>query len=567
MKRLKKPLSDNKSDGIKLLLLITILSISLAVLYINRTISYNRYDRIQFTSSGETLYANLYHPSHSLSFQSKHPLLIYAHGIGGQKDMDLRIPIEFTKRGFFVAALDYQGHGESGGNLNNINPETNVPAIAEDCSKLLDAIERMSIYTSKINSSQIGLIGHSLGGMIVLMNGALDNRFNATVAWAPLVDPDSIGFDFDPRFNDYFPVNLLNSSNSEDLLIIAHVNDPVVPYSSNALVAQQLTGCELINITESVIDGGHILFTNEVLIESIHWFEETFFHSETINGPISLSFLVNYILIFFSFIMLILTVLSLISFSSRFFSFEEDTKNSISKGESVQISKEEKRKQEAKIFIYISGFLLNLGLFLRFFGLRGLLLTPLIFFSILTALKLTSIYRTPKNERKRIKVKEILKSQVEGSSLAYSLLSTGFYTIMIIMFTIFYPFLFMWPADPSDFLLALLAYPLFLSLEIFYRKVIYPELYYVKSKRGILISLAAIVQAILFILMLPWAFSPAILFVHFIFFLVIVFNTIIFEKTQKISSGLIVSFFIIQIFSSAIISTALGIYPIMHTFG
>ena len=112
--------------------------------------------------------------------------------------MDLRIPIEFTKRGFFIASIDYQGHGESGGNLNNINSETGVPALAEDCINLLDVIENLPIYALKINSSQIGLIGHSLGGMVVLMNGALDERFNATVAWAPLVDPSTVGFHFDP---------------------------------------------------------------------------------------------------------------------------------------------------------------------------------------------------------------------------------------------------------------------------------------------------------------------------------------------------------------------------------
>ena len=42
-------------------------------------------------------------------------------GVNYIREPDLRIPIEFTKRGFYVVALDYQGHGESGGSLTNID--------------------------------------------------------------------------------------------------------------------------------------------------------------------------------------------------------------------------------------------------------------------------------------------------------------------------------------------------------------------------------------------------------------------------------------------------------------
>ncbi|MHA1329415.1 MAG: alpha/beta hydrolase family protein, partial [Promethearchaeota archaeon] len=104
----------NKNDKHRIFLLIgslIFLSISLTFLYFDRNQSYYKYERIQFESGNAILYANLYYPVKQLSFQKKHPLIISAHGLGSQRDLDLRIPVEFTKRGFFVATIDYQGHG------------------------------------------------------------------------------------------------------------------------------------------------------------------------------------------------------------------------------------------------------------------------------------------------------------------------------------------------------------------------------------------------------------------------------------------------------------------------
>ena len=103
----------------RIIILIILLVLSLSYLVYDRSFSYSRYERIDFQSSGSTLYANLYFPSKDLEFQEQRPLVIYCHGIGSQRDFDLRIPIELSKRGFYVAALDYQGHGESGGNIIN----------------------------------------------------------------------------------------------------------------------------------------------------------------------------------------------------------------------------------------------------------------------------------------------------------------------------------------------------------------------------------------------------------------------------------------------------------------
>ena len=105
---------ENKSRSMSLYVLILFLLFTFSILFINRSQSYIYYERIQFKSAGDKLYANLYYPSKDLDFQDKHPLIIYCHGIGAQRDIDLRIPIELTKRGFFVAEMAGGSFGHGG---------------------------------------------------------------------------------------------------------------------------------------------------------------------------------------------------------------------------------------------------------------------------------------------------------------------------------------------------------------------------------------------------------------------------------------------------------------------
>ncbi|MFX1281804.1 MAG: hypothetical protein ACFFA3_20815, partial [Promethearchaeota archaeon] len=92
---IKKKIKKKKH---KWFLVFTILffAISVCSLYAFRFESYLVYERIVFQSSNKTLYANLYHPIKELNFQQKTPLVIFAHGLGSQKDLDPRVPNELT---------------------------------------------------------------------------------------------------------------------------------------------------------------------------------------------------------------------------------------------------------------------------------------------------------------------------------------------------------------------------------------------------------------------------------------------------------------------------------------
>ncbi len=549
----------------KLLIFIILLIISLSILQLNKEISYNKYERVQFESSGAKLYANLYFPSKVLDFQESRPLVIYCHGIGSKRDFDLRIPIEFTKRGFYVAALDYQGHGESGGNINNIDPITDIPALAQDCSKLLDKLETLPFYRD-VNTSQVGLIGHSLGGMVVLMNQALDPRFKVTVGLAPLVnfEPPRFGFIYNEDFLTYIPVNLLNKENTKNLLIIHHINDEILDFTENALKAQQLTNCSLITMKGFMIGGAHQLFSNKVLIESINWFEYHFFNSKVINGPIFITFYWNYILITINIALLFIIVIYLTSISSKlFFRKEQGIEELNSDGYERLISNSHKKRQILKVVLSIGAFLLNWVIFERIFGLLGVLFASLNMILIYSLIKLINYLKKPKDNSVKPNIAKKIKSQLKLKYIIFTMLSTVYLIAIYMMFSFYYPFGFIWPSNfVVHFILGYFAFPVFLSIELLFRKVIYPQLSFLKSKGSknkVVIITTILVLISLMFLTKRLSYFPSLLFTFLIFVLVIIQNTKIFEKIKSFYPVVIISFSIIQIFFAAVISNAIGI--------
>jgi len=553
----------------KLLIFTIILIITLTWLDINKAQSYSKYERVQFESSGATLFANLYYPSKELEFQEKQPLIIYCHGIASKRDFDLRIPIEFTKRGFYLAALDYQGHGESGGNINNIDPITGIPALAQDCSRLLDKLETLPFY-SKINISQIGLIGHSLGGMVVLMNQALDPRFQVIVALAPLVNfiPPKYGFLYNEQLIDYIPVNLLNEENTNNLLIIMHLDDEALDFTENALKAQELTNCSVIPITGSLLGGGHQLFSDIVLINSINWFETHFFNSITINGPIIITFYLNYGLIFLNIILLFTIVISLISVSSRIiFRKKQKSEESDSLIYEPLLNTSNKRKQMLKTVLYIGTFLLNWVIFERIFGIKGVLYGSINIILLYTLIKIFLRFKKPKSERSKHKLLEFIKSQLNLKYIVFTIICTVYLIGIYMIFSYYYPFGFIWPSNfVVHITLGYLAFPVFLSIEILLRKVIYPKLNHLKSessKNRVLLITSIIIMISLMLLTMRISHFPSVLFMYIIFLLVIIQNTKILKNVKSFYPVIIISFSIIQIFFAAVLSNAIGVSIIL----
>ncbi len=543
--------------------------------------NYVYYERLSFESSGATIYANFFYPSHELTFQEKAPLVIFAHGFGSQKDLDPRIPNELTKRGFYVASIDYRGDGESTGHILDMNPQTyrnrtNVPAVAQDCSKLLDLIETLPVY-EKINSSQIGLVGHSLGGMVALMTSTFDKRFVATVTWAGLVNftASFFGISTTNPFMNYIPAKIVNETNPSNLLAIQSIYDDTVPYKKNALVLQKLTNCTLVNITQQLFLGAHYLFSDTVLINTINWFENIFFTSDTINGPIQLSYTYTLLLLGLCLMGLFLTTISIMIFILKYFHI----KNEIKCGGKIQSEKLECNtilsplRQSLKVLFYFISFLGIWFVPFLIFGISSLIITPIIIIIVYFITIMIKYYISSEKIGEKLslyielQLKKEIKSQFHKNVLLYSFSSTIIFLTLYITFSISYPFAFFSPVNILSFILAYTVYPFYLTMEYFYRKIIYPSLNFIRStsKKTLITSTLSIINIlILMILTYPVFIINSIMVSFLIFLAVMIMNSIIYEKTNKFSSVILNSFIIIQVFFGAAVSTILGIGSLIH---
>ncbi len=538
--------------SILLLIPLVFLAITASLFYFNRVQSYPFYERVQFNSAGSTLYANLYYPSKDLDFQDQHPLVIYAHGSGWQKDVDIRVALELTKRGFFVAGIDYHQHGESGGGLLDVDPNTGVLGIAQDCSKLLDAIEILDVYP-RINSSQIGLVGHSLGGMVVLMNGALDDRFTATISWAGVVNASFIGWELDA----YNPANLINNTAPQNLLLIHGYDDRTVNYEAHALLAQSLTGCTIINITDSFFSD-HYLISDTVLIETIKWYELVFFGSESINGPIELiSIPLLIIMIVFLLIAMCLTVLSIIIYYSKYLLKE--------KREPLTEAMDKKSNNKIialKFSIALISYIALWVLTITIFGLSAIYIAPFIIIGTYILYKLVIALKVKNVEISKESIKNEIKLQFNRGTVVYSVFAgvvfMGFY--YLIAFTI--PWTLLYPPDFASFIGSFLIFPLYLSSEIIYRKVLLPHTKFIKSqkKRTLFLTILILIIHMYFVFMSFWYDGyPATMAAFFAYLMASVMNSILYHKTKRFSSVIINSVIINGMFFGSAVPVLIGL--------
>ncbi|MEB3356798.1 MAG: alpha/beta fold hydrolase [Synechococcales bacterium] len=122
---------------------------------------------------------------------SRGPLVVISHGFGADRRFFSYLAYHLASNGLTVAALEHPGSnvawltgitlGEGGGGtLSEILPSTEFIERPRDISFLLDELQRLNRYSSvlrdQIDTDQVTVIGHSLGGYtaLALAGGILD---------------------------------------------------------------------------------------------------------------------------------------------------------------------------------------------------------------------------------------------------------------------------------------------------------------------------------------------------------------------------------------------------------
>lgn len=178
------------------------------------------------------------------------PLLIICHGFVGSRIRVNRLFVEaarhFARNGFMVLRFDYAGCGESAGNYG----EQIFGDFIQQTLHVLDFAEKLE----GVDTGNITLIGHSLGGAVATFAAAHDNRVKSLALWAPVAYPfqditrivgeqtylearnnryaDYEGYLFTSRFFDsmapYSPLKEIQSFPGEVLLVHGS-SDYVIP--------------------------------------------------------------------------------------------------------------------------------------------------------------------------------------------------------------------------------------------------------------------------------------------------------------------------------------------------
>ena len=226
-----------------------------------------------------------------------------------------------------------------------------------------------------------------------------------------------------------------------------------------------------------------------------------------------------------------------------------------------------------QIILYTTLFLLNWQIFERALGLGGIFFASLNITAIYFIGKFILYYRKLKKQEIKFNLKQVIlliKSQFQAKYLFYAILCNAYFIGIYLIFSFFYPFAFMWPSNfLNTGLAAVVVFPVYFSLELLFRKVIYPLLNFIKNERKkslVIILIATFIQLNLMALTWSWAFFPSVIFMYLILLYAIVQNTLIYEKTQRFSTVILSSFDIIQLFFAAVISNAIGIGSALHLF-
>lgn len=140
---------------------------------------YTSFARLEktFTSHGNRLKAWLYLPT-----GPKPPILVMAHGFGGQRWMRLPAYAEqFARRGIAVFLFDYRGFNDSEGEPRNyINPSRHL----EDWDAAIAYVKKLDT----VDAQRMALWGTSFSGGHVIVEAAKHPHIRAVISQVPFTD-------------------------------------------------------------------------------------------------------------------------------------------------------------------------------------------------------------------------------------------------------------------------------------------------------------------------------------------------------------------------------------------
>jgi len=112
---------------------------------------------------GNTVTGKLYIPS-TATYDHPAPGVLAAHGMNNDKDTEAPVALELAKRGMVVISVDQHNHADSDIGANSVDAFLGSADGYENDTMGANVMYQFLKNSEFVDGSQIGLIGHSMGG-------------------------------------------------------------------------------------------------------------------------------------------------------------------------------------------------------------------------------------------------------------------------------------------------------------------------------------------------------------------------------------------------------------------
>jgi dienelactone hydrolase len=223
------------------------------------------------------------------------PIVIVLHGFNSSKERNMSDSYRLVKKGFYVVAMDAWRHGdlmdEAFAQLSRMERNGDFWNIVIKTTPMLKNLVDYYATYKKADGSRIGLLGRSMGGMVIYdyLTTSRSSKIKSAVvlvstpAWAsferkffqknpviqPLLNPDT-----SRKIAENEPVRKLASIRDFPLLLINGVNDPVIPIDDvrESFTKLQMDYEDKTRVRLSEYEGTGHQVTTAMIDEAADWF-------------------------------------------------------------------------------------------------------------------------------------------------------------------------------------------------------------------------------------------------------------------------------------------------------
>jgi exosortase A-associated hydrolase 2 len=131
-----------------------------------------------FENDKKILFAFLHSPADSRGKKG----IIFCHPYGEEKQLSYRVFVRFARKlcltGFYVLRFDCYGYGDSEGNFEDANLE----------SQIADTIKAIDLLQVEFGIDKVSLLGLRWGGTVAALAAEQDSRIEKLILWSPIVN-------------------------------------------------------------------------------------------------------------------------------------------------------------------------------------------------------------------------------------------------------------------------------------------------------------------------------------------------------------------------------------------